>query len=139
MIEPKRAPAGIVVVIFTVAMFCASVCSTACAMGICPNQEQHSDFHDCDHSSSHHSQSSHNHSPQKPDCSKHEHPGLFVVQAATLSQFQLSITGHLSTSELPASSLHDLTVSMTASGASDLAPPPTLKIPLYQQISVLRI
>lgn len=139
MIGPNTTLARSMVAIFTVAMFYASVCSAACAVGVCPNQVQQSDSHDCDHSSSHHSQSSQNHSPENPDCAKHEHPGLFVVKAAALSQFQLSITGHLSTSELTASSLHDITDGMAVSGVSDLAPPPNLKIPLYQETSVLRI
>ena len=139
MIGPGTVRARIVIAIFTVAMFYASVCSTTCALGVCPNQVQQSDSHGCDRSSAGHSSNSHNHGPANPDCSKHAHPGLFLVKAATLSQLQLSITGHLSTSEPLASSLYDITFSMTASGGSDLAPPPTQKIPLYQQTSILRI
>lgn len=137
MMGRKKALAGIVAAIFTVALFEALVCSTVCAMDVGLNQVQHSDSHDGHHSLSRRSHSPFNRSSESPDCSKLEHSVLPCVKTVALSQFQLSITGHLSTAELPASSLHD--ISMTASRASDLSPPPTLKIPLYQQIPVLRI
>jgi len=64
------------VAIFTVAMLYASFCSTACAFGVCPNQEQQTASHDCDHPSSHHSGGSHHHGPANSDCSFHHHPSF---------------------------------------------------------------
>src|SRR5579871_299100 len=40
--------ARIVVTIFTVAMFYASVCSASCAIGVCPDKAPQTSGHDCD-------------------------------------------------------------------------------------------
>ena len=131
--------ARIVVAIFTMAMFYASVCSTTCAIGFCPNQVQQTAGHECEQTPAHHSHHSEHQTPENPDCSQHQHPGLFLAKSGNLSQFQLSVGGHLNASAAPVSAGHGLTLNMTSAEASDLAPPPTPNSPLYQQISVLRI
>lgn len=128
-----------VVAIFTMAMFYASVCSTTCAIGFCPNQVQQTAGHDCDQTPSHHSHQSGHPTPASPDCSQHEHPGLFLVKSGNLSPLQLSVVGHLSASTAAISSGHGLAASMADTEASDLALPLRSNSPLYQQISVLRI
>ena len=131
--------ARIVVAIFTMAVFYASVCSTTCAIGVCPNQVQQTAGHDCDQTPSHHSHQSGHQAPESPDCSQHEHPGLFLAKAGNLSQFQLTVVTHLSASTAAISFGHSLAASMADTEASDLAPPLRSNGPLYQQISVLRI
>jgi hypothetical protein len=131
--------ARMVVAIFTMAVFYGSVCSTTCAIGFCPNQVQQTAGHDCDQSSSHHSDPSGHQAPDNPDCSQHEHPGLFVAKSGNFSQFQLSTVGHLNPSTVASSSVHALVASFTDTAASNHAPPLASSNLLYQQISVLRI
>ena len=131
--------ARIVVVIFTLAVFYASVCSTSCAAGFCPNQQEQSSSHDCEQSTQHHSHHSGNQSPEKPDCAKHLHPSLFLVKAGDLQQSKLTITGDLSGSDLVTSPDASLALTMSVANTVDLAPPIRPGIPLYEQISVLRI
>lgn len=131
--------ARLVVVVFTVAVFYAPVCSTTCAIGVCPNQVQQTASHDCDQASSHHSNPSGHQAPVHPDCSQHEHPGLFLAKSGDASQFQLSVLGYLDASDTAVSSGPSLIASMGAAKASDLAPPFRSNTPVYQQISVLRI
>jgi hypothetical protein len=131
--------ARMIAAIFTMAMFYASVCSTTCAIGFCPNQVQQTAGHDCDQPSSHHSDPSGHQVPDKPDCSQHQHPDLFLTKSGNLSQFQLSVVSHLNASSAAVSQGHSLILSMTVADAPDHAPPPTSNIPLYLQISVLRI
>jgi hypothetical protein len=64
---------------------------------------------------------------------------LFLAKSGDLSQFQLSVVGHLNGSTTAFSSVHGLAASLTHPGASDHAPPLASGIPLYQQSSVLRI
>ncbi|HVS88322.1 MAG TPA: hypothetical protein VHF01_08870 [Candidatus Acidoferrum sp.] len=128
-----------VVAIFTMAVFYASVCSTTCAIGVCPNQPQRTASHNCDQTSSHHSDPSGHQAPDNPDCSQHGHPGFFLAKSGDLSQFQLSGAGHLNASAAAVSWGYTLTASMTTPDASELAPLLRSNIPLYQQISVLRI
>ena len=131
--------ARIVVAIFTMAMFYASVCSTTCAIGFCPNQVQQTAGHDCDQTPSHHSHQSGHQAPANPDCSQHQHPGPFLAKSGDLAQFRLSVASHLNVSAATISARHDLVLSMTDAEASDHASPPRLDSPHYQQISVLRI
>jgi hypothetical protein len=128
-----------IVAIFTLAVFYASVCSTTCAIGVCPNQVQQTAGHDCDQTSSHHSHRSGHQAPEKPDCSRHGHPGSFLVKSGELSKIQLSVVGHLNASAAAVCSGDSLTASLPAMDGSDLAPPLRSNPPLYQQISVLRI
>jgi hypothetical protein len=131
--------ARILVAIFTVSMVYASSCSTTCMFGVCPNQEQPSARHDCEHASSHHSGNSHHHGPEKSDCSFHDHPSVNLIKADELIGFQLTSTGKIAHSDLLHNHLDASAGSLNASWLSDLAPPHPPKAPLYQQISVLRI
>ena len=133
----KTNGARIVVTVFTMAMFYASVCTTTCAIGVCPDEVRQTAGHDCDQASSHHSGQPGHESPESPDCSKHAHPGVFVAKSGDVSQYQLSIVGHLQLSATALSAGHDLRLS-TATRSSDLAPPFASNLPLHQ-ISVLRI
>jgi hypothetical protein len=127
-----------VVAVFTMAMFYASVCTATCAIGVCPDEVQQTAGHDCDQASSHHSSQPGHKAPESPDCSKHAHPGVFVAKSGDVSQFQLSIVEHLQLSATALGARHDLRLS-TATRASGPAPPFASKLPLHQQISVLRI
>lgn len=129
----------IVAVVFTVGVFYASVCSSTCAVGVCPNQVQHTPSHECEQTPSNHSHHSGHNSPDNPDCSRHEHPGLFLTKSTDLSQFQLSYVGHLTMTAVAVDAALGATAGSTNIVASDLAPPPASPLPLYQQISVLRI
>ena len=137
--KPGTGRARILIAIFTVAMFYASVCSTTCALGVCPNQVQGSASQDCDHTSPEHSNSTPHHGPEKPDCSNHNHPTSNFVKADGLPQLQLSGIGNVSVNQLFANAPHAAGLTLAVFSLSDLAPPPTLRNPLYQQISVLRI
>lgn len=142
VMRTKASWARMVVAIFTVAMFYASVCSTTCAIGVCPNQVQQTASHDCDQASPHHSRHSDqpgHQAPENPDCSQHGHPGSFLAKSSELSQIQLSVVGHLDASASAVSPGRSVVASLTIAEASDLAPPLRSNTPLYQQISVLRI
>jgi hypothetical protein len=128
-----------VVALFTMAVFYASVCSTSCAVGVCPNQVPQTAGHDCEQTPSHHPDPSGHQTPDNPDCSQHEHPGLFLAKSGDLFQFQLSVVDHLNASAMAIPAVHRLAASLTPAEASDHAPPLASSIPLYQQISVLRI
>ena len=131
--------ARIVVAIFTMAVFYASVCSTACATGVCPNQVQQTSGHDCEQTPSHHSHQSGHHTPGNSDCSQHQHPNLFLGKSGNLAQFQLTTASHLNVSFTAVNSGLDLILSTHSAEATDLAPPFRSNSPLYQKISVLRI
>ena len=131
--------ARIVVAIFTMAVFYASVCATACSIGFCPEQAQQTAGHDCENATSHHSAPS-GKAPANSDCTPHQHPGPFLAKSGELRQFQLSLASQLDASAMTFTKVHDeLVLSMAEAGASDLAPPIESSSPLYQKISVLRI
>ena len=137
---PKTTRARIVTVIFTVAMFYASVCSTMCAAGICPNELQHSaSGGNCDQMPTGRSDYPQKQAPENHDCSMHHHPIVNVVKASNLPQFQLTSTGHINVNDLLVNSTHAMAFDLATFSLSDLVPPPTPRSPLYQQISVLRI
>jgi hypothetical protein len=129
----------IVLAVFAMAVFYASVCSASCAVGVCPNQVQQTASHDCDQMPSHHSAPSGHETPDTPDCSKHQHPGLFVMKSGDVSQFQLSAVDHLNVSATAFSPVCGLTALLTQAEASEHGPPLVSSVPLYEQISVLRI
>jgi hypothetical protein len=131
--------ARVVVAIFTMAVFYGSVCSATCAIGFCPNQVQQTAGHDCDDTSSHPSHQSGRNTPDKPDCSQHQHPGLFVTKSGDFSQFQLSVTSHPEVSAAAFPAVSPLIEASVQAEASDHAPPVVSSLPLYQQISVLRV
>ena len=137
----KRNPkwARIIVAIFTMAVLYVSLCSTTCAIGFCPYQAQHFPAHDCDQAPSHHSHQPGHQTPDHPDCFQHQHPGSFLANSGNPAQFQLSVANNPNVAVTDFSARHGLTVTMTDSQASDLAPPLRSNSPLYQQISVLRI
>lgn len=131
--------ARIVVAIFTMAVFYASVCATTCSIGFCPEQAQQTAGHDCENAASHHSAPS-GKAPANSDCTPHQHPGPFLAKSGELRQFQLSLASQLDASAITVTNVHDeLVLSMAEAGASDLAPPIESSSPLYQKISVLRI
>src|ERR1700676_3942914 len=129
--------ARIVVAIFTMAVFYASVCATACSIGLCPEQAQQTAGHDCENAASHHSAPS-GKEPANGDCSPHQHPGPYLAKSGELPQFQLSLASHPDVSTA-VSEAHELILSMADADASHLAPPVESSSPLYQKISVLRI
>jgi hypothetical protein len=132
--------ARMIVAIFTMAMFYASACSASCAVGVCPEQTHRTAGHDCDQVPSHHSDSSGHQAPDKPDCSQHQHPELFVAKSGSdLAQLQLSVVDHLNASAGALSPVHGLSAIFTRGVTSEHAPPPASAVPLYDRISVLRI
>jgi hypothetical protein len=135
----KASWARMVVAIFTMAMFYASVCSASCAAGVCPDRVQQTTGHDCEKMPSDHSSQSGHRSPDNPDCSQHQHPGLFVAKSGNFSQFQLSVADHLNASTVAVSALHRLPRIFTHPAAFEHAPLTVSSVPPYEQISVLRI
>lgn len=123
--------------IFTMAMFYASACTATCALGVCPNQTQQTSSHDCESSTAHHSH--HSSIPGKPDCSKHGHPSTMFVKSPGVAKTDLAVLAHVSAGVLFASPRNLSVANLTASDGSDLAPPLIPGVPIYQQISVLRI
>jgi len=135
----KTGRARIVTAVFTFAMFYASVCSTMCAAGICPNELQHSTSGDnCDQMPAGHPDCPQKHAPMNHDCAMHHHPTANIVKA-DLPQFQLTNAGHINVNDLLVNSIHRTAFGLTAFSLADLAPPSALRSPLYQQTSILRI
>jgi hypothetical protein len=132
--------ARMIVALFTIAMLYASVCSASCTVGVCPEQMQRTAGHDCDRMPSQHSAPSGHQTPDKPDCSKHRHPELFVTKSGgDLPQFQLSVVDHLNASGAAFSPMHGFSAILTPDVTSEHAPPPAADVPLYDRSSVLRI
>src|ERR1700722_13168971 len=130
--------ARIVVAIFTMAVFYASICATACSIGFCPDQVQQTTGHDCDQAGAHHSGPA-GHAPANSDCSPRQHPGPFLAKAAEVPQFQLSMASQLDVSAITVSEAHELVLNVADADGSDLAPPIKSSSSLYKRISVLRI
>jgi hypothetical protein len=128
--------ARIVVAIFTMAVFYASVCATTCAIGFCPNQVQQTTGHDCEQAGTHRSAPA-GQAPANSDCSPHQHPGPFLAKSAEVPQFQLSVASQLDVSAITVSEARELVLNVA--DASDLAPPIKSSSTLYKSISVLRI
>jgi hypothetical protein len=119
------------------AVFYASVCTTACAIGVCPDQTHQTSGHDCESAASHHSHQSS--TPGKPDCSKHAHPSPLFLKSAGVPKIDLSVSSYLNLAVAVASPRTLSIAKLNASDGSDLAPPLGRGVPLYHQISVLRI
>jgi len=139
MIGLGMAQARMVTAVFTVAMLYASVCSATCAIGACPTEVQHSRGHDCDQSSSDRSTGPTHNGSESPDCSAHKHPSVFLEKAAGASQFQAHNVVHVKAFEPLVHFPHEILVSSGSFEVPDTGPPGALKLPLYQQISLLRI
>lgn len=132
--------ARMIVAVFTMAMFYASVCSASCAVGVCPEQTKRTAGHDCDQMPSHHSDSSGHQTPDKPDCSQHQHPELFVAKSGgDLPQFQLNIVDHLHASTTTFLAQHGSPAVVSRTEASEHAPPVVSSASLYDRIAILRI
>lgn len=129
----------IVVALFTMAMFYASVCSASCAVGVCPDQVQRTASHDCEQMPAHHAGQSGHKAPDSPDCSKHQHPSVLLAKSGEVAKVKLSVAGQLSAASFIFVPRHDFAANLLRVEASDLAPPLASHLPLYQQISVLRI
>ena len=124
--------------IFTIAMFYSSVCSASCAVGVCPDQVQRTASHDCDQMPAHHAGHSGHKAPESPDCSRHQHPTMVLTKSGEIAKVQLSVV-QLSATTAVFLPHHDFAAGLIHVEASDLAPPLGTSLPLYQQISVLRI
>ena len=130
--------ARIVVALFTMAMFHASVCSASCAIGVCPDQVQRTASHDCEQMSAHHADHSGRKAPYSPDCLRRLHPIMVLTKFGEIAKLQLNFTDQ-GPAITVAVSRRDFTASLIHVEASDLAPPLGSNVPLYQQLSVLRI
>jgi hypothetical protein len=130
--------ARIVVAIFTMAVFYASVCATTCSIGFCPNQVRQTAGHDCEQAGTPHSAPA-GHAPANSDCSPHQHPGLFVAESSELPQFQLSFASQLDVSAITVCEAHKLVLNVADAEVSDHAAPIKSSNSLYKSISVLRI
>ncbi len=130
--------AQIIIVVFTIGVFYASFCTTACAVEGCPTLAQHAANHDCDHPDPQHSKSSHNHEPGNSDCHAHGHPS-FAFQSSTGVQLHLGAISHCHVELLFLDSRDVAAVSLDPVWGSGLAPPLSPYNPTYQQFSVLRI
>jgi len=64
---------------------------------------------------------------------------LFVTKSGDVSQIQLIVVDHLNASAATFSVAHGLSAIFPQAEASEHAPPHASSLPLYQQISVLRI
>lgn len=132
--------ARLLVAIFTMAMFYASVCSANCAAGPCPEQTRRTAGRDCDQMPSHHSGPSGHQTPDRPECSLHQHPELFAAKSGSdLLRFRLSIADHRNASAAAFPPVHGLSAVFTRDVSSEHAPPPASAVRLYDRISVLRI
>jgi hypothetical protein len=129
--------ARIVVTIFTMAVFYASLCATTCSIGFCPDQAQQTTGHDCEQGDTHHPAPT-GHEPAS-DCSPHHHPGPFVAKSAELPQFQLSLASRLNASAITVGEAQALVLNVDDAAASDLASPVKSSSDLYKSISVLRL
>jgi hypothetical protein len=136
----KAYQARLIIAVFTVAMFYASVCSASCGVGVCLEQTHRTAGHDCGQMPSHHSVPSGHQAPDKPDCSQHQHPELFVLKSGgQLPQFQLNIAHHLPAAATNFSALHGLTAVLVRTAPSEHAPPNIFSSSLYDRNSVLRL
>lgn len=133
----KASLARTVAAIFTMAVFYASVCTASCAAGFCPYQTQQTSGHACESAAPHHAH--HSSKPDKPDCSKHAHPSPFFVKSAGIARLELTVSTYVRAPVLSALPRNLSAPDLTASDGSDHAPPPVSSIPLYHQISILRI
>ncbi len=135
-----RTSARALAVIFAAALIYGSLCSTACGLGICPNQENQPASHECDHPfSSNHSGSSHHRGPARPDCYAHHHPSVEFVKADGLPQWEQAKAGGIAIGELLCDFSHADIVHVKGSCLSALGSPPSPQDSLYLRISVLRI
>jgi hypothetical protein len=131
-----------VAMMFALAMMYASVCTNACAMGVCPTSMPHPAGHQCDQAPVDNSTGTHHHSQESPDCSTHSHASVFVEKAMDAPQVGTSSVNHISVSvsdllvQLP---LVAGTPSVAAAGSPGVSPPTILNTSLYQRVSPLRI
>lgn len=135
MLRTGKMSARIVATIFAVAMTYASFCSTTCALGVCPYQEQHSPGHDCDNPS--HPSGPHHHGSGKSDCSAHYHPSANLVKPDGLPE--LVSTGQVPIAGLVVDIPNGSLLRLEVSSFFHLGSPPIPTSPLYQRISILRI
>lgn len=123
--------------LFAVAMLYGSTCTTLCAAGSCPLLGQSAGADQCHESPLHPCHSRHG-MPEHSDCSTHGHPNVFINAQGPFQQ-QLTCVGCLSVNSAAAPVSGPVLGTRTNLWGADLAPPPILKNPLYQQFSVLRI
>lgn len=140
MLLAGKSKARVLALIFTAAMIYGSFCSTACSLGTCPTQEEQSARHECTHPSSpNHSHGSHHPGPGKSDCYAHHHPTVNIAKVEALPQLQLLKMGQIDIPQLLSELSGAPTGDSRALGFSTLGSPPARLIPIYEQISVLRI
>jgi len=136
MLRAGKIRALFVAMVFTFGMFCASLCSTLCAEGVCPYELQQSASN---HLPASHSSSSHKRAPGDSDCALHPHPDYSAVKAGSHFQVGLTGAGRLTAHVLLVNAPRLTSFDQAVSSLSGLAPPPNLRSLLQQQTFILRI
>jgi hypothetical protein len=121
---------------FILAVVYASYCSTACALEGLPEAGQHSGDHGF---APDHSQDSHDDGSGDSGCAAADHFAAYVPAAAGMIQCEFTNMGRVNVTLPGIPRLGTSSSIMRSFWLSGLAPPPKLKAPVYQQISVLRI
>ena len=131
--------ARFVVSVLSLALLCASSCSTTCAicLGAGAGGNVATESHACGQASPDAGGGSHRPGPLKPDCFGHHHSGFEFVQSDAVMQIRLSTTGH--ESQLIGGGVRAQAAVEVASFRSDLAPPRQAGIFPQQNIFILRI
>jgi hypothetical protein len=129
----------ILAAVFAAAIFYASVCSTMCTAGVCPNGLQHSTPTDnCDQMPISHSHGPQKNAPDDRDCTMHHYPTVNIVRADNRAKLQLTSAGYISSHGIFIDSTQAVASIPTAFLFSGQASP-TLRSSPPQQISPLRI
>jgi len=129
--------ARIVVAVLSLALLCASTCSTTCAICLGAGAGVATESHACGQASPDAGGGSHKHGPAKPDCFGHHHSGFEFVRSDAVMQIRLGPTGH--ESQLISGGVRAQAAVEVASFRSDLAPPRQAGIFPQQNIFILRI
>jgi hypothetical protein len=124
-----------VLAMFTFAVVYASYCATDCALEDWAKATQHAQSH---RASSDHSQDSHDDDSGDSVCAAADHFGAYLPAIAQTAHLEFTNVDRVNT-VVPLIHWHGMSPLVPSSFyLSGLAPPPKLKTPLYQQISVLR-
>jgi hypothetical protein len=126
----------LVVATFTFGVVYASYCSTACALEGLPQATQHSEDHG---SPPGHSQDSHDDGSGDSGCVAADHFAAYVPAAPGMVQREFTNVDRVNVTVPGAPRIGTSSSIMSSFWLSGLAPPPKLKTPVYDQISVLRI
>jgi hypothetical protein len=138
MKKPEAKRVLTVLAMFTFAVVYASYCATDCALEDWNWTEatQHGESHGA---SSDHSQDSHDNDSPDSVCAAADHFGAYLPTIAQTAHLEFTNVDRVNT-VVPLIHWHGRSPLVPSSFyLSGLAPPPKLKTPVYQQISVLRI